>query len=78
MIKRLTERVQERDAAPADLPEQVDLHDEALAWRVWGWLEAVDWKWPPDVLLRQPEALMEDISVLAHLSRQVERLLKDR
>lgn len=52
------------------------MHDEALAWRVWTWLEATDWKWPPSVLLQQPEALMEDISTLAWLSQSVERALK--
>lgn len=50
------------------------MHNERLAWQVWSWLEATNWRWPPDVLLRQPEALMEDIATIAWFNGQVEQM----
>lgn len=62
--------------APAELPDRLPLHDEATAYRVWSLLEAVEWRWPPDVLLRQDEALMEDIAAIAWLNGQVVKMQK--
>ena len=47
-------------------------HDVETAWRVWLLLEATGWKWPPDVLLRQDEALMDDIMSISMVAHEIE------
>lgn len=59
--------------APPDLPDRLYLHDPEGSYQVFTWLEATDWRWPPDVLLRQPEALMEDLVQISWLARRVEK-----
>ena len=50
-----------------DLPGEVDLYDRDLSMIVWRVLKMVDWKWLPDEVLRQPEALLSDLlTIQAH------------
>lgn len=46
------------------LPDGVFFNDLEAAWEIWRMLRWIDWRWPPDVLLNQPWALMEDIATL--------------
>jgi len=50
----------------------VPFHDVETAWKVWLLLEATGWKWPPDVLLRQDEALMDDIKSISMVAHEIE------
>jgi hypothetical protein len=59
---------------PPDLPDEIELHDPELAWRLWTTLDAIDWRWPPDVILRQPEWIMDDILTVANLAGRVRKL----
>ena len=68
------ERQKAQAASDDELPARLALHDEDAAWRVWSLLEATEWRWPPDVLLRQDEALMEDISAIAWLNGVVRQV----
>lgn len=40
-------------------------------------MEATGWRWPPDVLLRQPEALMEDLMAIAGMSARIEEQIEN-
>lgn len=40
-------------------------------------LEATDWRWPPDVLERQDDLLMEDIAKIANSAGKIKRTLAD-
>ena len=54
------------------------LDDLEGAWRVWTLLEATGWRWPPDVLMRQPEALMDDLLNISFVSRRVKDSLEGK
>ncbi|MCB0207707.1 MAG: hypothetical protein KDJ52_00165 [Anaerolineae bacterium] len=58
---------------PAELPEELNLNDPELAWQVWTTLEGIDWRWPPDVILRQDEAIMEDILTIASYAGKINK-----
>ena len=60
------------DSGEGDLPD-VQLNDQETAWRVWRLARAFDWKFPPDVLLRQDAALMDDLLQLETLWRRIEK-----
>lgn len=47
-----------------ELPDGLRFNDLESAWEVWRILNWIDWRWPPDVILRQPAALMDDIATL--------------
>ncbi|MFH1555139.1 MAG: hypothetical protein ABII76_09790 [Pseudomonadota bacterium] len=53
------------------------LHDLETSWRVWTWLEATGWKWPPSVLLEQPEALLDDLLAISSTDAAV-KAMRDR
>lgn len=81
LIARLTGRQQRLNAAikgSPELPETVILNDEAGAYELWQLLEATDWRWPPDVLLRQDERLLYDVMTIAGLAQSVKKLLETR
>jgi len=52
------------------------LHEPERAKRVYALLEAIDWKWPPDVIERQDDLLMEDIAAIASSSAKIKRFLE--
>jgi hypothetical protein len=54
----------------------VQLLNPDRAWRVWTRGEAVKWAWPPDVIERQDDAIMHDITELSGLSAYVARLME--
>jgi len=49
-----------------------DLHFPELSWELWSTLEAIDWKYPPDVVLRQPERIMDDLRTISWRRKLVE------
>jgi len=60
------------DSGAGDLPD-VELNDFERSFRVWRLARAFDWKFPPDVLLRQEEALMEDLLTIEMLYRRIDQ-----
>lgn len=62
------------DNAP-ELPEMVRLYYPEESFRLLQLLEITGWKWPPDVLLRQPEALLADLLALTGLNSKIETML---
>lgn len=62
------------DTAP-ELPETIRLHYPDESFRLLQLLEITGWRWPPDVLLRQPEAIMSDLLALAGLNGKIETML---
>jgi len=40
-------------------------------------MEATGWRWPPDVLLHQSEALMEDLMTIAGMSEEVKEQVEN-
>lgn len=65
----------QEDEKPPELPD-LELHDPELGWQIWMQLEATNWAWPPDVLLRQGEALMDDLVTIATAAGRVRKLRK--
>jgi hypothetical protein len=55
----------------------VALDDAERAWHLWTLLEALDWKYPPDVLERQDASLMHDLLEIASASTLVKRMLDE-
>lgn len=55
----------------------MELADPERAKRIWILLEATDWKWPPDVLERQDDALMDDIIKIAGAAQIVRKQLEE-
>ncbi len=53
------------------MPDGLHFHDLEQAWEVWRILNWIDWRWPPNVILEQPWALMEDIAQLQWYSTLV-------
>lgn len=49
----------------------VEITDLEPAWRVWTLLEATGWRWPPSVLLEQPDALLSDVLAIAATAQRV-------
>jgi hypothetical protein len=45
-----------------------------LAYDVWSILEAVEFRWTINEVLEQPEALMNDVLMIAALHRRMQRL----
>jgi hypothetical protein len=54
-----------------------DLNDPDRAWQMWTLLEALDWKFPPDVLERQDAALLHDLMEISSASTLVKRMLEE-
>lgn len=52
------------------LPEGVELDP---AWKLFTLLEAVEWRWPPSVLLEQDEALLDAVLTIRALAGRMER-----
>lgn len=40
-------------------------------------MEATGWRWPPDVLLRQSEVLMEDLMTIAGMSVEIKEQVEN-
>ena len=40
-------------------------------------MEATGWRWPPDVVLRQPEALMADLMTIAGMSGEIKEQVEN-
>jgi hypothetical protein len=49
----------------------VQLSDLEAGWRVWTLLEATGWRWPPSVLLEQPDALLADVLTIAAVAQRM-------
>lgn len=47
-------------------------HEEAM--QLYLWLEAIDWAWDINTLRAQPEALMNDIAVIASAKRKIQKI----
>lgn len=43
---------------------------------MWLKLQAIDWRWPPDVIMRQDDRLMEDIATIDAEYRKVKNALR--
>lgn len=68
----MTERLQrEKEDDPGEDDDDWQVYDLELAQTVYGWLDATEWRWPPDVLLRQPAALMHDLATIVWLKRLI-------
>jgi hypothetical protein len=67
----------QNDTAP-ELPETIRLNYPEQSFRLLQLLEITGWRWPPDVLLRQPEAIMTDLLALAGLNGKIEIMLNRR
>lgn len=46
------------------------------AWKVFTWLEAVEWRWTITQLLEQPEDLLESVLTIRALASRIERQKK--
>ena len=53
----------QKDDGTGELPDLM-LHDPDVAFPIWRLLHGFDYRFPPDVLLRQGEALMNDLLAL--------------
>lgn len=78
MCRRLTawhiKRV-ELEKTPGDIPADfIPLYGEEFeeAWTLWTLLEGIGWKYPPSVLLDQPQHLMESLATITWLSNKIE------
>lgn len=61
------------------LPDTVALWgDEETARYVVSVLEAVEWKWTPDQVLAQDEALLHDVLVIGGLSGKIKQIERDQ
>jgi len=49
----------------------VEIIDLEPAWHMWTRLEATGWRWPPSVLLEQPEPLFSDVLAIAATAQRV-------
>lgn len=62
-----------------NLPDTVTLWgDEDTARYVVSVLEAVEWKWTPDQVLAQNEALLHDVLVIGGLSGKIKQIERDQ
>jgi hypothetical protein len=52
------------------------LNQPELSWRLWMTMVALDWRWPIDVVLRQPEDLMNDVTLIEMLARRLRAQFK--
>jgi hypothetical protein len=79
IVRLLWEWQRQRQKAQSDdapeLPETLRLHEPEVSFRLFQLLHITGWRWPPDVLLRQPEAVMSDILALAGASAIIETML---
>ena len=55
----------------------VYVHDLERAWEVFCRGEAFAWRWPPDVLERQDEGLMNDLTVILAMASRVKEVLEN-
>lgn len=46
------------------MPDGIALHDMETAWHLWRLMCWTDWRWPPDVLLRQDYKIIEDLATI--------------
>jgi hypothetical protein len=63
-----------RDDLAPELPEELLTNDLELSWRIWQWLEITGWRWPPTVLLDQPDWLMDDLLTISAMNGKVRKL----
>jgi len=47
-----------------------------MVWRIWTMAEATGWRFPPSVLLEEPEALLEDVLTVASIANRVREKLR--
>jgi hypothetical protein len=72
-------RLREWNKKPEERGVEVSLPDVDLPlplnelWAVFLRMEQTSWQWPPDVLLRQDDALMKGLLLLRGLSEQVRK-----
>jgi hypothetical protein len=60
------------------LPEVIDYCGDAdLAYNVWSILEAVQWRWTIVEVLEQPEALINDVLMIAAMSAKMRKAERD-
>jgi hypothetical protein len=69
------ERLKAEKDLPPELPEAIHLNEPETAYQLYQLLELSGWRWPPDVLLRQPEALLTDILQIASIDQKVEKMV---
>jgi len=78
LIRELSSRHRARNSARDEVPELPDvikLIDKEGAFQLWQLLEATGWAWPPDVLLRQDEAVMLDLMVLSGMAHKIGKMI---
>jgi hypothetical protein len=63
------------ESEDSSLPDIVEFHDFERAWGVFVLEEAIEWKWPLDVVARQDDALMEDVLKIRGLVFKVNKEL---
>lgn len=56
---------------PPEEPEDWFLNDLEGSWLMWTLLEAIEWRWPPDILEMQDEALMIDLATISWFNRRM-------
>ena len=56
---------------PPEEPEDWFLHDLEGSWLMWTLLEAIEWRWSPDILKKQDEALMIDLATISWFNRRL-------
>jgi hypothetical protein len=82
IIDQLVEWQRQRKKAQGDtapeLPETIHLRYPEQSFRLLQLPEITGWRWPPDVLLRQPEAIVTDLLALAGLNGKIEIMLSQR
>lgn len=69
----------EGNEGPEDLEEpdtSWDLYKPEISWRVWNMEESLGWALPPDVILRQPDWLMEDLATISWRNGKVKEMLE--
>jgi hypothetical protein len=67
---KLTRYLDAQDTEEGKLPD-VTFHDLDLAFPLWRLLRGFDYQFPPDVLLRQDEAIMDDLLGIEDAYRRV-------
>ncbi len=80
LYRRLTDLINERKAdkeTTPELPEEVNLANEAQSYRVWQLMEATGWRFLPSQLLSEPEWLLNDLLTIAGLHGKIDRLVND-
>jgi hypothetical protein len=56
----------------------IDPDDIAFTKELWTMMEATDWRWPPDVLLRQDDRILHNLLTFSAEAARIRKSLADK